>query len=385
MNDKSRDKVRICHISEATVGGVFTHLIQLATNLGPEYEQTFVLSSIKNPGLIQLEDFYGHRLKIIDMARDIKPFADMSSIFKLVTFLRHNKFDIIHCHSSKGGAIGRIAALTQPRAKVVYTPHCFAIHDFNSRFKNMIYAALERMLAGITDKVICVSDGERKLGLEKRIFNHNTSVVIPNGISIQPVNLEKAGHRKSFYLKQWFNVNDGLLVGFVGRMSEQKNPRHLLEAISRLRDPKIFTVFIGDGELLNECSVLAGELGISDRVHFTGHVDNAQDFMPIMDVFISTSLWESMPYSILEAMASAVPVVATNITGTNDIINNGNNGILIEPNDVDELSEQLDELSEDTDFRTYLGAQAKQTIIERYSLDRMVKKTRRLYSEILNK
>lgn len=377
-------RIKICHISEASSGGVYTHLTQIAELLGPNFEQTFVLSSLKNQDLKKSDSFFGHRLKVIDILNGINPYSDLLSLIKIVRFLNKQEFDIIHCHSSKAGAIGRIAALTQTQAKVLYTPHCFAIHEFNGEFRNGIYAIIEKLLTKITNVVICVSYGEQKLGIERKIITSENSKVIPNGVKLllHKDKLVKEQRRLTF-IKENFSNDIKYLVGFIGRISIQKNPAHLLKSLAKTKNESIAAVFVGDGELMDEMKQLANDLNLEHRVKFMGHLNNVDEILSIINVFVSTSLWESMPYSILEAMAASIPVIGTKISGTDEILNQ-NSGILIDINDINGLASVLDNLCEDKNYRELLSLQACQYVENKYSLDNMIKNLGELYSYITN-
>lgn len=367
------DKLRICHISESTSGGVLTHLKQLAKNLDPEkYDQTFILSSLKNPVLKNNTDFYKHELYIVDMRRNIHPIQDLISLWKVYHILKRNKYDIIHCHSSKAGVIGRVASQITGSAATVYTPHAFSFHPHQHRFKNSLFKLIERLMAGFTDKIICVSEGEKLIAKEAHISKENKLIVIKNGVNLP----QYKPYQHSF-------GNDKIgRIGFVGRLSKQKNPKLLLDALANLEDLEIKAFIMGNGDLKQELVEHAKKLNIEHKLSFLGEVDNVSEVLQSCCVYVCTSLWESMPYSILEAISVGVPVIAPDISGVRDIIIDYETGLLFEENNAIQLAERLSRLLTDDSLRYKLSCNAKEKLLTEYNLEKMITCHEELYEKL---
>ncbi|WP_164824316.1 glycosyltransferase family 4 protein [Paenibacillus elgii] len=370
-------KIKICHISEATSGGVLTHLTQLAENLDADvFEQSFILSSKKNSTLSQTNSFLGHPLFIVDMARTISPWADLQSLFQIIKILKTNKFDIIHCHSSKAGVLGRMAAYMTGCKIIYYTPHSFSFNIFNSKLKNAIYAFIEKIMTLFTTKVICVSAGEFYLALQMKVSNEKKMVVIPNGVELKKKGMTR---EKKNLLEIKGITYSKKVIGFVGRLSIQKNPEMIVRAIEKIKMDDVLLLIMGTGPLEKSLTELVNLLGVSDKILFLGEISNVREVLGYCNIFVSTSLWESMPYAILEAMEEEIPVIATEISGVTDIVKNNITGILVPPNDYERLASIIEELLPDSDKQKKLTQNAKEIINQEYNIENMIEKLKNLY------
>jgi glycosyltransferase involved in cell wall biosynthesis len=179
--------------------------------------------------------------------------------------------------------------------------------------------------------------------------------------------------------------SDVPLIGCIGRLVEQKGYRYLLKAAERviLSEPRAYFLIIGDGPLENELKSQAAELGIREQVVFAGARSDIEEILPCLDIFVLASLWEGMPISILESMASDIPVVATDVPGTCDLIVHCMNGLLVPPTDSDGLSEAILSLINNPILRQSLASAAQGTV-QQFSMDRVAAKYAELYNSLYN-
>jgi len=362
--------IKVCHIAEPTTGGVFTHLKQLAGMSKGEIHQTFIMSSVENPDLATADHFCGHRLYVIDMAKNIRIRDDFRSLQRLIAHLRHNKYDIVHCHSSKAGALGRIAAFVTGHRNVVYTPHSFAFLSKVSMVNKLFYLLVEWLLSFISTRIVCVSEGEREKA--KPFIKQSKMTVVNNGIRVN--------ERKP----RVGSTEEKITIGFVGRLTKQKNPIVLIETALLLDKEKFQFVVMGDGEFMVQLKRKIEEYNLQAMFDLRGTVHNVYDELVKCNLYISTSLWESTPYSILEAMSVGVPVIATDIPGVNNIVKHRVNGFLVPPNDPVALVETIVGIT-NQGARSQLvevTEQAYETIQDRYSEDHMFRSYIRLYQEL---
>lgn len=369
-------KHKVMQISEATTGGVFTHLLQLANYLDKEsYEQIFILSTNKNKTLAQYKEFSGNEFKIVDIDSKVSLMSDFKAIKKIRKYIKLYKPNIIHCHSSKAGLVGRLASIFMKNVKVVYTPHAFAIHKHNSKFENIVNSSAERLLAFITDRIVCVSNGEKSIAEKYSICNSNKLSVILNGIENWESN---SSISKEEWLQEYGYSGKEKIVGFLGRLAHQKDPLTFLKVCEKFKNDKtIVFVIIGDGPLDGIVHAMAGQNCI-----LIGHHKRPRDIMKYFDIYLMTSLWEGMPYTILEAMHDGIPVIATNISGVNEIIYHKHTGILVEIKEVNEMRKYIQELLYDSNQANRLSMNARNLINEYYTLNKMIKETEKLYSDL---
>lgn len=246
----------------------------------------------------------------------------------------------------------------------------------------------ERILYGLycrlANRLIAVSEHVRSFTIEFFPFmNPQNFVVVYNGIDYSKF-LE---HHQSADLRRELGIrSEEVLIGFVGRLTEQKGIEHLLEAAERLckKYQDIAFILVGEGDLRQQLEHQAATLGLS-RVMFVGYQRDIPRFLEMFDMFVLPSLWEGLPVSVLEAMAAARPVVATGVSGTQEVVEEGVTGYLVEPRNVQQLEDRLAALISNADLRKRMGEAGRLRVIERFSAETMIAKTGQIYDELLTR
>ncbi|KPV58961.1 hypothetical protein QJ48_13480 [Paenibacillus sp. A3] len=259
---------------------------------------------------------------------------------------------------------------------IYYTPHSFSFNIFNSKLKNAFYAFVEKIMALFTTKVICVSVGEFHLALQMKVSDEKKMVVIPNGVELKKEGMTR--EKKNLPEIKGIAYSKKV-IGFVGRLSIQKNPEMIIRAIEKIKMDDVLLLIMGTGPLEKSLIELVNLLGVSDRIFFLGEIPNVREILGSCNIFVSTSLWESMPYAILEAMDEEIPVIATEISGVTDIVKNNITGILVPPNDYEKLASVIEELLLDSDKQEKLTQNAKKIINQEYNIENMIEKLKHLY------
>lgn len=245
----------------------------------------------------------------IPMRRQPGPW-DLSAVYRVVRYLReHGPFSIVHGHSSKGGALARVAGRLTG-TPVFYTPHAFVTLDPTlTGARRWVFERAERSLARLTHSILCVSryeyDHAVSLGLPESKLH-----VVPNGIrALQPA--ERPSVRQSLGL-----TDNHFCFGLVGRLGHQKGVDLLLRALVPVlqEHPQAHLVVVGDGPLRGSLETLSSELGLSESVTWTGYADGAR-LMAAFDLLVLSSLYEGFPYVLLEGAARALPIVMTDVGG----------------------------------------------------------------------
>jgi glycosyltransferase involved in cell wall biosynthesis len=294
---------------------------------------------------------------------------------------RNGPFDIIHCHSTKAGFIGRLG-LRNAGSAIVYTPHApLTMSPTLSWWAKPAVRALEVGLSRLTDAIIAVSDYEAdhlaSLGIApQKIF------VVANGVRA----VESAEQLRAAARARLGITKGRTAIGCVGRLEKQKRVDLVLRAVSGLPADLRSTVelaVVGGGSLENELKSLASGLGIADRVVWVGEVEEAASLMAAFDVFLLSSDYEAMPYTLLEALAAGIPVVATRIGGVDAVITDGRNGFVVERGDVSRMSHRLGFLIEQSDLRSRMSREAL-AVSRRFSVGRMTDQTLAVYSSVLS-
>ena len=374
-------KLHILQVVEASSGGVGRHVIDLSLGLLRSGHQTDIVYSqarsdpLFHRGLEQVRDIGGRTIHF-EIASGLS-FHDYVPILQIRKLLKQNHYDIIHLQSSKAGLVGRIAAMRLPMTKI-YTPHLLRTASPGLGFVGrLIFGQSERLLAQITDRILCVSNFELnhalKLGIpiEKLIYS-------PNGYLPPPMR-----SRDEVRLELGL-VADDLVFGFIGRLAPQKDPLTLISAFAQVRlDQPCKLVIVGGGELMDQCVSLVSRLGIQEKVRFLGHVDSTK-YIAAFDVFVMSSLSESFPYVLLEAAAAHLPLISTSVGDIPELIQDRENGLLSSCGNVDELAQHMTELGSNPELRKMLRQKISHLTTE-YTVDSMVQKTLDIYLSLLLK
>lgn len=383
-------KKKLVIITEALGGGVRRHVLDLLMNLDTmKFDIYFLygssridsimkssLKEIKNRGIELIEiDSFSNSIGL----HDIKAFKNIYKEIKKICP------DIVHCHSSKAGALGRIVAKLQNIKQIYYTPHAYVFQNPNiSKKKKYIYITVEKFLNKFaTTKTINVSKGEKAIAIEKKIGNKNELNVIYNGISSE-IKLDKTLINKT---KAELNIDDSdIVIGNIARVDNQKDPFAFIDVARRVcENSKVKFMFVGNGELLEECKILVSKYELEDKVIFTGFREDVDYIVEIFDIFFTTSLYEGMPYSLIEALRAGLPIVATNIIGNNEIVVDGKNGYLYEIGEYEKATNILNTLVKDREQMNYLGKNSLLKLYEQFDVHDMIKDYEKLYENKLER
>jgi len=378
----ARSRLKLCYICEATAGGVRKHLRELVRVFArPEecFEIHMLLGDRGEPGFAaELEQFRaaGVQVDILpELAREIQPMQDWRAYRRLKARLRALAPDIVHTHGSKAGFLGRLAAHAAGVRRIVHTPHVFPF-QWTTGLRRSMYLVLERHAAQRCHALVCVGPGQREEALALNVGAAGRFVLIPNGVPLLP---EPTAEAVAQLRKELHVPPDAEVVGMVARLAPQKGVRFFLDAaVQVLRErPQAVFVLAGGGPLEHETRERAAAAGLDrERMKILGHREDAERLYPAFDVLVLSSLYEGLPYVLLEAMACGVPVVATDVAGSRDVLALGDAGLLAQPQ---ELAAPILRLLGDANLRKQLGAQARQRVRETFSLEQFVTGHQRLY------
>lgn len=375
-------KIKILFGLEAVGGGALKHLTYLVTHLNKvQFDITVILSSRRNEDAA--EDINkivgsGATLVYLSINRKIDVYSDCKNIAQLVTILKNDKFDIIHAHSSKAGGVFRIAAFIAGRKNILYTPHCFYFQGL-SGLKRWVFITMEKILAKATTYII-VSEGEMKDSIEKRIAPESRLLNINNAIDFNDYMHESETNAT---LGKYGIPEGKFIVGAIGRLTLQKDWETFIFAAGEVlkKHPETIFIITGDGELKNEVKKLIFKMGLEKNIILTGFVSEIHKIFGIMDVFVNTSLWEGLPYVILEAMKFKKPVIATD-TGNEGLISHEKSGFITPVKDYKTIAEKISELIEDKKKIVQMGKEGSEILTRKYSFVVFIKKHMELYEQI---
>ncbi len=301
--------MRICHVIESTNAGSSRVVVDLARRGVEAGEDITVVYSPCRAEKVFIDDLQSLlpaiQLFATPMRREIG-LHDLAAGFRLLLALRRlGPFDVIHCHSSKAGALARLAGFFLPGAVKVYAPHAFVTLSPDT---SPVYGWIEKALSHFCDAIVVVSEQERAHAIDRLHIAPRLIRLIPNGVSSCPDSSRGA-------VRERLGIGgDDFVVGFVGRMVEQKNPVRAVEAFALIagEHPKAVLVMVGDGPLEKAVRDAIGRQGIGPRVQLVGYAP-ARDYMPAFDCLLCSSDYESFGLIFPEAMMAGVPVVSTSV------------------------------------------------------------------------
>lgn len=326
------------------------------------------------------------------LRRPLSPLADARAWWRLYREIKRARPSIVHTHMAKAGMLGRVAAaaynLTRgaaPRARVIHTYHGHVLEGYFSPLMTHVFISLERLLAGLSDAIVAISPAiERELRDNFRIGRAAQYRVVPLGFDLSSFAAVDAGMRAGAR-RELDLPAEAEVVSTVGRLTAIKQHDLFLEAIgaaARSR-PHLVALIAGDGELRGDLERYAARIGVADRVRFLGWRRDLATIYAATDVFLLTSRNEGTPVALIEAMASGVPGVSTDVGGVKDVINSDAVGARVPDGDAAGLAAALVRYLSDRESRHAAGQRARAAVVDRYSLDRLVRDIATLYSDLL--
>lgn len=378
--------MRVLQVMESTIGGTRRHLVDLCHGLLAAGDEVHVVAAAERQASFR-EDLArlaeaGAAVTELPMVRSIAPGTDWRHKNELRERIRAVQPDVVHTHSSKAGALGRVAAKGAPGLAVVHTPHTFAFL-FDRMFsapKRRLFRAIETRLARATTRMIAVSEGERETMVRAGVVAPERVCVVPNGVDPERWRAARALERAELDVGP-----DAELVLVVGLLNSAKGQDLALRALAAgplAARPGAVLLLAGHGDDRAALEALAVELGVADRVRFLGWRDDVPALMATADVVLLPSRWEGMPYVVLEAMAAGKPVVATRVDGARDLVEEGRTGLVVDVGDVDAIAGAVARvLDGELGALDAVGARAAARIDERFTLEHMVAETRAVYEE----
>lgn len=379
--------MQVLYVAESIIAGTRRHLYALATHVDPARFQVTIACPLQREGAPDEGGFVddvqraGVPVVPIPMRRSLDPTADAHAFRQLRATIAAGSYAIVHTHSSKAGFLGRLAARLERVPSIIHTPH--GLHFLGQRhpLKRRFYLQLERTAARWCDCIIALSPGERNALIEHKIAPAARIVQIANGVD--PDVLVHGGDVQALRAAHGIPPN-APLVGTLARVTAQKNPELFVRAAAAVaaRFPDAHFVWIGGGELLGAAQQQAADLGIAAHCHFLGHQEQGTTLLAMCDLFWLTSNYEGLPYALLEALALALPTIATDVVGNRDVVDHDVNGLLVPPNDATGLTDATIGLLKDRERATALGRAGRAHVIERYSIERMVADTQQLYETL---
>lgn len=367
-------KIRVLEtIRQGKIGGGETHVLDLVEELNKEQYEPIVLSFTDGPMISRLQEM-GVKTHVI--ATEI-PF-DFTSWKKVKNFIEAEQIDIVHAHGTRALS-NTFWAAKRLGLPIIYTVHGWSFHADQSPLMKTYRTLGEKFLISKSDVTVCVSENNLKEG--QQLFDMSRATVIKNGI-----NLDKFSRKNTYKdIRKEFGIpKDALLVGYIARITAQKDPITFLKAIVSVpAELNMHFLMVGEGDMKEEAVKLAEQLNILHRITFVDFRQDIPDILNAIDIYCLPSLWEGLPIGLLEAMAMGKAVVATAIDGTKEVVVHMENGLLMPPSSPETLAKSLVLLATDNNLRDILSFKAHQTIQEKYNVGNMTRQVEMLYQKVM--
>lgn len=359
------------------LGGAERQVVDLVTGLSDNFDVHLLTFERE---LDQIESLNNKRIRFYNYPRKYK--YDFSPALEIARIIRRNEISIIHCTlqiSLLFGLLGRLLSRRNP--KLVFASHTTLNRDLKDEiFDRILYTPM--MLA--FDKIITVCKNQRAFWSNKYPFLRNKLITIYNGIDTDRYRDEVSDHEK-YDLRKMLKIEAGFLtVGILGGFRPEKGHEYALRALRILLDRGIWMklLLIGDGERHNYLESLSKKLCVWEHVLWVGYQKDPRDYLSLCDMLLVPSYAETFSLAILEALAMGKPVIATEVGGTPEVIENGTNGFLVKSRDAKDIAQKLQLLTEDSELRKRLSSKARQSVEGRFNMSRMIEKTQRLFYEL---
>lgn len=371
-------KIKIAHILNSSTG-IEVYFRTLLQYIDFNKFEIIVIYDYSNKG-----DFQKYNANIkeyqIDIKREINPFTDFISLKECVTILKKEKPHLIHCHSSKGGVLGRLAGIYLDIPQL-YTPHAFSFLSTNSQFKKTIYKFIEKKLFGKNTYLLACSISEKKQAEKELKIKFNQLLVWAN--SIPP--FEQTPSETTLTLPEKY-------ICSVGRPSFQKNLEMLVEGFAKIHQqvPDLHLVLAGIGYYspnLESIKNLISKYKIENKVILIDWTERSNIFYLIQNsiAYVSTSRYEGLPYTLIECLALKKPCIVTDCDGNNELIENNKNGFVIGLENTDDLAMKIQLLVSDENLQQSFSEQAYSLFQNKYNIEQNISKLEEIYHQYAKK
>ena len=371
-----KKKIKVLHVLNL-VGGVEICFRQICENIDESsFETSVVCQKLVNKSKLITSKGKEIIPFSIPIVREINPFLDTFSIVKLIFLINKIKPDIIHAHSAKGGVIARIATIFF-KMKVLYTPHAFSYLSTNNKLKKLLYVFVEKILRTKNTIILATSNSEKQQAIGTVGFNTKKVFVLKNAIDKKAIgedkDLEKTLKSKTY-------------ICTVGRPSFQKNLEMLIRAFEIVshNNKKVHLFIIGAGEYSprkDKIISIINKKNLNTRITILPWISRkqVQTYIKNAKLYVSSSRYEGMPYSVIESMALSIPTVLTNTDGNRDLVIDKKSGFLVQIGDDVEMANKIIKLLNESKLRNDLALQANKLFMQNHRLSDYLQKLTGFY------
>lgn len=385
VNRKKRRKI-LYIVTKSVWGGAGKYAYELAKHLPQKNFEPYVAAGGQDKLAQKTKEAHIPYFNIKAFQRNINPLKEIWAFFEIFFLIKKLRPDIVHINSSKAGGIAGLAAwfckILMPNysPRLIFTTHGWALQEHRPRWQKFLIRIVSKLISCFHDQIICVSEQDKKIALENKLTCDDKLTIIHNGIHTKEVIF--------FEKKLAFNKLLGgipphkTIVGTVGEFTKNKGHEYLIEAIKKIpRKIRPLTIIIGWGENQKKLEAQIKTAELEKNILLLTDISPATPYFKIFDIFVLPSLKEGLPFTLLEAGLTELPVIATNVGGNPEIIENKKTGILIPPADSKILADAIESLMENGGMRKELAKNLHEKILKEFSFEKMLEQTIKIYKE----
>jgi len=383
-------------VTQSDLGGAQRYIFDLATNLNPQKFTTSVaagspkvgdgpkgqtlFSKFEETQNIETGPIKVHQLRYLK--RQICPYTDLRAFYEIKELIETEQPDIIHLNSTKAGIIGSLAARaarTTKSPRIIYTAHGWVFNEPLPWWLKQLYLFCEKQTAKLKDKIICVSEYDRQIALQYKIAPIKKLVTIHNGLNWQELKFydkQEATNKLKSFLPLSSKISSPL-IGTIANLYPTKGLKYLIRAAKHLKIPYKL-IIIGEGPERKSLEWQIKQNNLQNKIFLIGAIPEAVKYLKAFDLFILPSVKEGFPYTILEAIAAGLPIIANKVGGIPEIIDNEKNGLLIAPKNSKLLTKKIIYLLDNFKITQHFKKNCLKQI-KKFSLTKMLKETQRQY------
>jgi len=366
---------KIMHIVQSA-GGVEEYIFLLINNMNLNKYNNILVTSFdyeKN----RFEKIVTNHEQI-NMQRNINFIKDIRAILQIRKLIKKSSPDIIYMHSSKAGALGRIANIGISNISI-YNAHGWSFNMECGRLKKALYIFIERGLALFCNKIIAISNFEKNSAIKYKVCKPKKIKVIFNGIDIKKYAQVKALTRKKLGIP-----HDAYIIGMVGRITKQKAPDTFIKAAQKIKEkiPNAYFIIVGDGDERDKIEKLIIEKNLKDSTYITGWVKKPMEYIKLFDQAMILSRWEGFGLVLAEYMFARKAIIATRVDAIPNIIEHEVNGLLVKVNSVEEINNACLKIFNNKDLSNILIDNGYKIVCEKYNINRVVQEHYELFNVI---
>lgn len=368
-------KIKIAHIiTKLELGGAQKTTLSLIRHLSKKHYEVHLITSPEGYLIEEARGIEGLNLFFVgSLVPQINVIKDLRAFFDIIKYLKQEDITVVHTHSSKAGIVGRWAAWFTGIRHIFHTVHGWPFYIHASPVVRLFYIIAEKLTSCVTSRLIVVSNADLRAGLRHINKRKEKYVKIPYGIE----------SRKFFMKNHRIGKENIIRIAFIACYKAQKAPFDFIKVAAYVlkKNKNIEFISAGDGILRPAVMKEASRLGLNGKIKFLGWQDDIANLLSVVDILLLTSRWEGLPVVVLEALASGIPVVSTDVGGVPEIIISGSNGFIEKKGDCEKLARDILLLADDMEKRIQFSIQAKKSFREEFDISYMSKRMQSLYRE----